>query len=160
MNIPLILVASLLSIAIASGQAKLARELKTVTTGTVDVLISYDRDIDDSHEKKLKDIDGIVKGRFTNSRILHATVSGKDLLKLSEDVGVLYIAPDRMVRPTMDYAMAAIQLTSTIRSQWSGAGIGVAVIDSGIDPHLDLFRGFTSALVYQESFLPDRKSVV
>ena len=74
---------------------------------------------------------------------------------LSEDPDVEYISPDRIVRPSMDYAMAAIQLTSTIRSQWTGTGIGVAVIDSGIDPHVDFLRGFTSGVVYQESFLPN-----
>ena len=110
--------------------------------------------IDDKKAKKVLDIRGIVKKVHAATGIMEAVVPANELDALSEDSDILYIAPDRMVRPTMDYAMAAIQLTSTIRSQWSGAGIGVAVIDSGIDPHLDLFRGFTSALVYQESFLP------
>lgn len=69
------------------------------------------------------------------------TVPGDALQDLAQDPEVAYISPDRPVFPKLDLTAAAVNTSTLWNAGWSGSGIGVAVIDSGInalDPNLGL----------------------
>ena len=67
-----------------------------------------------------------------------------------------YVAPDRPVQATLDYAQPAINANIAMQYGWDGKRVTVAVIDSGImDTHPDLqdAQG-RSRVVYAENFNP------
>ncbi len=82
---------------------------------------------------------------------------------LARDPEVVYVSPDRRVtRSSWDFMLDASQATPVLKLGYSGNGIGVAVIDSGIRANLpDLQNPFNGAsrVVYSESFLSGTQSV-
>jgi serine protease AprX len=84
----------------------------------------------------------------------HYTVPKSALQTLANDPDVAYISPNRSIGAPFD------QITDgTVHSDWAnsngqtGAGIGVAIIDSGIVDLPDFHTGSTDRIVYQQSFL-------
>ena len=73
---------------------------------------------------------------------------------------VVHISPDRPLKSTLDYSTAAVNANVAFTSGIVGTGVGVAIIDSGIDPlHPDLFDGKgNSRIVYSQSFVPGDSS--
>jgi serine protease AprX len=63
----------------------------------------------------------------------------KALSSLARRKDVLYVVPDRIVRGAMDLSSAATgAATARADTGLDGAGIGVAVLDTGVAPHPDL----------------------
>jgi serine protease AprX len=83
------------------------------------------------------------------------SIPAKALKNLANHPHVLYVTPDRSIRPTLDYANATIGAQMAFLAGWTGTGVGVAVIDSGILPENDLKNGSTSRIVYSQSFVPN-----
>ena len=90
------------------------------------------------------------------------TVNSRDLNLLSADPDVEYIGPDHKLQATAttlapDYGwMTALGVSSiTATLPWDGTGIGIAVIDSGVNSSADLqdSKG-RSRIVYSQSFVP------
>ena len=81
------------------------------------------------------------------------------LAGLVNDANVAYISPDRPVQPTLDISNSAIGAQTALSYGWNGAGIGVAIIDSGILlPQTDLLNTGAknaSRVVYSQSFVPN-----
>ena len=69
---------------------------------------------------------------------------------------IKYMSPNRKVKKKLDFAEPAVNAMIAFQSGWDGSGIGVAVIDSGIDSRPDLTNstGKTSRVVYSQSFWP------
>ncbi|HLN01455.1 MAG TPA: S8 family peptidase [Bryobacteraceae bacterium] len=85
---------------------------------------------------------------------LLCSVSGIEIRLLSALPIVSYITPDRTLAGALDYAEPAVNANVAMQYGWTGSGIGVAVIDSGIAPVADLTYNGTglSRLVYSENF--------
>src|SRR6202165_1212064 len=79
-----------------------------------------------------------------------------NILSLSNQPNVKYISLDRTLTPTLSNAAPAINADEAWESGYTGAGIGVAVIDSGVANHPDLNGGFLggSRVVWNQSFVP------
>jgi serine protease AprX len=77
---------------------------------------------------------------------------------LAHDPDIAYISPDRKVKQNSpeDYVLDAIQSQTVFQYGYSGYGVGIAVIDSGVRwNHPDLVNTSTgySRVVYNESFI-------
>jgi serine protease AprX len=89
----------------------------------------------------------------------------KDSLKaLQHDPDVTYISPDRPVNATAvvtDYYDQAVMAPYAWSASLTGSGIGVAVIDSGINAGRDFTTasGTGSRIVYSQNFVPGQTSV-
>ena len=73
--------------------------------------------------------------------VLHAvvyTVPASGLQNLANDPNVIYISPDRPLAARLDYSAAAVNAGVAWKSNRNGSGVGVAVIDSGINSSPDL----------------------
>ena len=81
--------------------------------------------------------------------ILNLTLPGTSIASVATDPNVLYIAPNRTLHPTLDYTTAAVDANVAFQSGFAGTGVGIAIIDSGINPHQDL----QGRIVYSESFV-------
>ncbi len=84
---------------------------------------------------------------------------------LANDPSVKYISRDRKVKRTTEYAVPAINAAIAQSYGYTGAGIGVAVLDSGVTtgtyghPDLKASGGSgVSRVVYSESFIDDDTS--
>ena len=78
-----------------------------------------------------------------------------ELKSLAENPDVEYITPDRDIAARLDKGRSATQADVQWNSTgYDGAGIRVAVIDSGINPNEAFDNGATTRIVYQNSFIP------
>jgi serine protease AprX len=96
---------------------------------------------------------------FNNTQAASATVHAKDLLQLTTVPIIVSISLDHDMQPNLDSAAAAIHADIAWKFGYDGAGVGVAVIDSGIvgDSH-DLHGNNAQnkdykRIVYAESFV-------
>jgi serine protease AprX len=93
------------------------------------------------------------------------TVKGSALKALAKDPDVAYISPDRTVRATAtvtDYYDQAVLAPYAWSRSLTGSGVGVAVIDSGINSGRDftLANGTGSRIVYNQNFANGQNTVI
>jgi len=65
-----------------------------------------------------------------------------NILSLSNQANVKYISLDRPLTPSLSNAAPAVNAFAAWQSGYTGAGVGVAVVDSGVSDHPDLHGGF------------------
>jgi serine protease AprX len=110
--------------------------------------------------KKVTGAGGLHKSRLDviNGGLFHVPASM--LSTLADDPDVTYISADRKTIKLgkLDFIMDATNTTSIINMGYTGQGIGVAIIDSGVKTnHPDLANpGYSggSRVVYSQSFIP------
>ena len=89
-----------------------------------------------------------------------ALLDGNGILNLSNQSNVVYISTDRPLTPSLNNAASAVNAEFAWQSNYTGTGIGVALIDSGVSNNLDLYQGLFSRVVYQQSFVPGNSNTV
>ncbi len=89
-----------------------------------------------------------------------ALLDGNGIQSLSNQSNVVYISADRPLKPSLSNAASAINAEFAWQSNYTGAGIGIALIDSGVTSQPDLNTGILplSRVVYQQSFVPGNSS--
>jgi len=83
------------------------------------------------------------------------TMSPAGIRALANDSDVAYISPDRKLKGMDDLTDSAVGVSTAWNSGYDGSGIGVAVVDSGInDNHADLedSSGYYSRVLYHQDF--------
>jgi serine protease AprX len=100
---------------------------------------------------------GTVLGQLPLVNGLVAVLDGNGIIALSNQANVVYISKDRPLAPLfLDNAAAAVNAPVAWKSNYTGAGVGVALIDSGVNNHPDFnLLGLLpiSRIVYQQSFV-------
>lgn len=98
---------------------------------------------------------GVVTKVFTLINAVAGTVSIGDIVTLSNKSNVIYISADRSLGAALDYSATGVNAPVEWAAGWDGTGIGVAIVDSGIDFHPDLLHTGTqqSRVVYRASFI-------
>src|SRR6202051_3189155 len=93
---------------------------------------------------------------------LVAVLDGNGIQNLSNQSNVVYISLDRPLTPTLSNAAPAVNAFAAWQSGYTGAGIGVALIDSGVSSHPDLNGGLLglSRVVWSQSFVTGNASAV
>jgi len=74
------------------------------------------------------------------------------LADLANDADVLYVSPDRKLTGKLDLTTAAVNAATAWQAGYTGTGIGVAVIDSGVSNHDDLMHQ-SHRIVYNQTFV-------
>ena len=69
---------------------------------------------------------------------LVASLDGNAIQTLSNRSDVLYISRDRPISLMADTPGPAVNASAAWNANYTGSGIGVALIDSGVNPHKDL----------------------
>lgn len=167
--------ASLLGLAAAACLGgETARDLIRPNKGeSVRVIVQYREEAGDGEEaashrrassqRRLERKGAKPRARFEHVNAAVYDVAPETLEALENDPDVLYVSPDREVGATVDTnAMTSANYWPVIRyfdQNWQtmkkGAGLGVAVIDSGVHPHKNLMKwdGVTSRVVHAQSFV-------
>jgi serine protease AprX len=98
---------------------------------------------------KLLSLGGTITQQYTLIPGLAVTLPSAVVSLLALDPAIAYISPDRQLAGTLDYTAAAVNAQVAYQSGLTGAGVGVAIVDSGIYNHPDL----ASRVVYRQSFV-------
>ena len=104
---------------------------------------------------------GAVLGQLPIVNGLLVSLDHNGIVSLSNQSNVVYISKDRTLTPFFDNAAPAVNASAAWQSNYTGAGIGVALIDSGVNNHPDLMTtGLLplSRVVYNKSFVPGDSS--
>ena len=147
---PLALLTTLLAFcASAAAGHKLAKDLGGLNPdSTVDVIIQYKEAPGPGHHQKIRDRGGKHNGDLALIRAGHYSMPAKALADLENDPNIVAVSPDRLSRPTLDTTSVTVGATVAQSYGYTGAGIGVAVLDSGI--YSPAYIG--TALVYSKNF--------
>jgi serine protease AprX len=136
----------------ASG--KISRD--TSQTGNVDVIVQYGRKPAADQHGTVSKVGGTLR-RAPNSINGGAyTIPGSALETLAADPNFIHIAPDHGLRGILNFANPAVSANIALQHGITGTGIGVAVVDTGInqDPELNAQNGWGSRIVFIENFVP------
>src|SRR6266446_10637483 len=84
---------------------------------------------------------GVILGQIPLINGVVALLDGNGIQSLSNQSNVVYISADRPLKPTLSNAASAINAEFAWQSNYTGAGVGIALIDSGVNSHPDLNTG-------------------
>src|SRR5437899_11439847 len=155
----IILLAAGLSLA-DGHKRKVSQDLEALKSGpsgsTVDVIIQFNQAPTDAHHQRVQDKGGVLKRNLDVIKGAHYSVPVESLDALADDPDVVYISPDRPVRGALDTTVATVNGGYAQTLGLNGAGVGVAVIDSGISDIPDLHNSSgSSKVVYSQSVVPN-----
>src|SRR6266436_5501982 len=126
---------------------------------TVDVIIQFNQTPTDVQHGKVQNKGGVLKTKLDFIKGAHYTVPVEALDALADDPDVAYISPDRPIHGALDTAVATVNGGYAQTLGLNGAGVGVAVVDSGISDIPDLHNASGSfEVVYAQSFVPNDPS--
>ena len=156
----LVLIATV-SVSYLADPTKLSPDLQKSTAPTARVVVQY------NHPPGFLDLQLLsVLGSILNALPLVngivAELPLSNILSLSNQSNVKYISLDRTMTPTLSNAAPAVNAFAAWQSGYTGSGVGVALIDSGVASHPDLNGGFLglSRVVWNQSFVPGNASAV
>ena len=128
--------------AFAEDHPKLAPELRGAhAQGITDVIIQFNNKPEnrsDVMKSKVAAHGGQVQHDFSFVHAMHATMPASRLAELEKDGEVTYISPNRKIGNLLYNSAGAVNANYAWTQGLSGAGIGVAIIDSGIHTDQDL----------------------
>lgn len=144
-----------------AGRTKIAPDLQSAKPGSqVNVIVQFAKPVGPAMHEKVFRRGGKLRRELRLIRSGVYQLSASELSGLASDPDVVYISPDRPLRslgtgtivPAIDYHNETINTPWAWAQGLNGAGIGVAVIDSGIASVPDLTSG---NLVYSQDFVGD-----
>jgi serine protease AprX len=130
----------------------------------LDVIVQFTSTPTERHHDKIRRRGGELKHDLSGAlNGAHYTIPAQNVAELSQDPEVAYISPNRSVHAMLDYANPAVNANIARQYGWDGRGVGIALIDSGLEDRPDLdsvsSNGHSfSRIVYQASFLPNTLS--
>ena len=119
-----------------AGARKHSADLDSVAGPNVRVIISYSEKLESAHLRRIVFEGGSVEARLDHVRTIVATIPTAALPKLESAPGVSYISPDRPVHASLDFTTAAVNANVAYQSGYTGAGVGIAIVDSGINSRI------------------------
>lgn len=128
---------------------KLAKDLENLDPkSTVQVIIQYKQSPTSGHHRKIEEKGGKLRTDLSLIKAGHYSLSAAALNEIEKDDEVVAISPDRQLQPALDVTASATGFTLAKSAGYNGAGIGVAVVDSGV--YSPQYIG--GALVYSRNF--------
>ncbi len=149
----ILLTASVFSAGVSFGQiSKIAPDLISLLTDLtkpVNVVIQYNSAPGLLNIAKLLSLGGVIHQQYSLIPAIAVQLPAAVVDLLALDPSIAYISPDRQLAGTLDLTTAAVGANTAFQSGYTGAGVGIAIIDSGIYAHPDV----ASRIVYSQSFV-------
>ena len=158
-----------ISLALTSGfavAAKIAPDVAgTLVAGKIPVIVRFSAPASDLQIKWVAQLGGVLNGVLSAINGAAVSIPASALKALAADPSVIHISVDHAVKGMLEYANPAVHADTALQYGFDGTGVGVAVIDSGVNDHPDLrvpgvlgMPGVLSRVVYRQSFLPGGSS--
>ena len=130
---------------------KMSPDLGNLKPGTkVDVIIQFVNPAEENDRGNVEKIGGQKRADLQAINGALYSVPVNALARLAKNPNIRYVSPDRGIRPRLDYATPTVYADIAANYGWTGKGVGIALIDSGVQNHADL----CGRIVYSESFVP------
>ncbi|HEY1401133.1 MAG TPA: S8 family peptidase [Terriglobales bacterium] len=133
----------------------LARVLQGSSSRSMRVIVQYNQAPSANHFAKAQSVGAKLNLNLSLVNAGAFTMSPAAIRALAMDDNVAFISPDRKLKGMDDYTDSAIGVSTAWNSGYDGTGIGVAIIDSGINDgyHAD-FKDSAgrSRIVYHQDF--------
>ncbi len=139
----------------SAGAARVSASLTGLDTDTpIDVIVRFRSAPTAAHHQRLRSKGAAHRSNLDLIDSAVYRIPARAAAQLASDPDVLFVAPDRPVRATLEFAEPAVNANIALQYGYDGANIGVAVIDSGISTAEDLKNSKSSMRVpYQQSFV-------
>ena len=138
---------------------KLSRDLDAATMSSqpIDVIVQYKTSPNGKHFAKAQGHGATLKHAFGVIKAAQFSIPGDQLSSLiNDDSDITYVTPDRKLSTTsFTDGFVAVGANAVRGYGYDGTGIGIAVIDSGINashPDLANQKGNSSRVVYAQDF--------
>ena len=136
-----------------AGHPKVDRDLERKNPDALlNVIIQYKQGAQQRHRDAVLRKGGFHKGTLDVVKGAVFSVPAKALVELANDPDVDYISPDRPVAGATNIERQSVGAAWAELNGWKGTGVGVAVIDSGVDGLDGMSAG--KAVVYSQNFVP------
>ena len=113
---------------------KIAHDLKITDAGEmVDVIVEFKQQATESNHRKMRGKGGFLRATLHSIKASVYSIPAGELERLADDPDVEFISPDRKVHGMSDVTRQAVNTAAAWQLGFTGKGIGVAVIDSGVD---------------------------
>src|SRR5215471_4666920 len=145
-----------------ANDSKMSPDLRKLSAPRATVVVQYNQPPTLLDLQLITNLAGSLLGSLPLVNGLVADLPLANILTLSNQTNVKYISLNRTLSPTLSNAAPAVNAFSAGQSGYTGAGIGVALIDSGVAPHPDLKGGLLggSRVVWNQSFVPGNSSAI
>src|SRR5437867_4370987 len=140
---------------LALAGSKIAPDVpKSKSTTFTDVIVRFKAPPTKDDLKQLGPY-GQIKKQLTLVNAVLVSLSQADIQTLENNPAVAYVSPNRILKGALDITTQTVGANLAWNLGWTGAGVGVAVIDSGVALKRDLAaaNGITSRVVYSQSFV-------
>ncbi|HLH03742.1 MAG TPA: S8 family peptidase [Bryobacteraceae bacterium] len=134
-----------------AGHPKLAHEFRATalnSNGNLPVIVQWKHTPGAQHEAKIAALGGTTAGRLHSAKAGLYHLSASAVQALANDPEVAYISPDRPIHAHLDNTAGAINAAAAWGAGFTGSGIGVAVIDSGVNTDPNLGNGKAPVFSY------------
>ena len=120
-----------------------------VSSTPTNVVVQYNSTPSLLNITQLLSLGGVINAQYTSIPAIAVKLPAAVVSILALNPAVAYISPDRQLSGTLDLTTAAVNADVAYKAGYTGAGVGIAIIDSGIYAHPDL----ASRIVYRQSFI-------
>lgn len=114
--------------------------MSAMSDQTVSIILHSHGGCDDRCQDILEELGGEVKYEYPLIDSFSVEIPSSKLIRLASARYVKYIAADIAVKTQMDIAAQEVKATVLNKSGYTGRGVGIAIIDTGIFPHADFMR--------------------
>jgi serine protease AprX len=143
--------------ALAAGANKSSKavqdKLQAGTEDTLALIVTYNSPPGEQQRNRIGALGGSVKSQFRSIDGMAVDLPASAVEALAQDPDVAWVTEDAVVRAAMDVALptASLPPAGSPDELYTGAGVTVAVLDSGIDHHDDtdsrvLYRVATASM--------------
>ena len=121
---------------------KIASDVQNVDPkSTVNVIVQFDQVPTEAHHNLVRARGGSLRRTLNLVKAGSYRLPASAVADLANEPSVVHISVDHPLTSKLDYTTAATNATVAWKSGWTGSGIGVAVIDSGISSSQDFSSG-------------------
>ncbi len=140
---------------LAFGGSKVAPDLpQSDPNAIVDAIVQYKTPPSKDELKQLGSY-GQIKKIYSVINGVNISLTVRTIQQLTTDPNVLYVTPNRKSTGTVDISTGTVNANMVWSYGYTGTGVGVAVIDSGISLKNDFKNAAgASRVVYSQSFVP------
>ncbi len=146
----------------AKPHSKIAADLQNVDSDSmVNVIVQYVHPVDARQLDRVRRHGGRHRQTLDLVNGAVVSISAARLAELADDPEVAWIVPDREVTGNLDRVLGSVNGYTVVNALGSnalssGSGIGIAFVDSGINPDHPDFKAYStgrSRIVYSQSFV-------
>ncbi|MDX1702133.1 MAG: S8 family serine peptidase, partial [Melioribacteraceae bacterium] len=128
---------------------------------TKQIIVVFESDLSNKEmDETVVDVGGKVTEAYEEVNVAKVEVTAQSIVELKKDPLVKYVEEDIIIKQSAqmeDYGIQTTKIPKAWNSGYTGRGVKIAVVDSGIALHNDLFiSGGVSTVDYTSSYIDDQ----